>query len=227
VRTKLSVVVLLLTAASVVAQVITPKLPTRPLTEGGPRQIMEPPVTMAPPGEPLARRTPTPLPAGNPQSRGTGDDGASVDTILAALYESVSHPDGVEPNWAKMRGIFLPVGMLIPPKRPNQDMFTVLDVDGFRDRTREFMATAKQKGETTAFFEKEVARKLDCFGNVCQAFSTYEARRAPTDEKPFVRGINSIQLLNDGQRWWVASVVWDTERPNNPIPAEYAAKPKP
>jgi hypothetical protein len=169
-----------------------------------------------------AQPGPTPAPRpGAPQAGASAGDGVSVDAILKALYESVSHPDGVEPDWARMRKIFLPVGMLIPPKRPNQDMFTVLDVDGFRDRTREFMATAKQKGETTAFFEKEVARKLDCFGNVCQAFSTYEARRAPTDEKPFTSGINSIQLLNDGQRWWVASIVWDTERPNNPIPAEY------
>ena len=83
---------------------------------------------------------------------------------------------------------------------------------------------AKAKGEPTGFFEKEVARKLDCFGNVCQAFSTYEARHALSDEKPFVKGINSIQMLNDGERWWIASVVWDTERPNNPIPAEYQKK---
>jgi hypothetical protein len=86
------------------------------------------------------------------------------------------------------------------------------------------MANLKKEGKTSAFFEKEVARKLDCFGNVCQAFSTYEARHAPTDEKPFISGINSIQILNDGQRWWVASIVWDTERPNNPIPAEYQKK---
>ncbi len=112
-------------------------------------------------------------------------DGASVDAIIAALYESVSHPDGVEPDWPRMRKIFLPVGMLIPPKRPNEDMFTVLDVDGFRERVREGMANLKKEGKTSAFFEKEVARRLDCFGNVCQAFSTYEARRAPSDEKPF------------------------------------------
>ena len=99
-------------------------------------------------------------------------------------------------------------------------MFTVLDVDGFRDLVqtgcgRREAAMASRR----AFFEKEVARRLDCFGNVCQVFSTYEARRALSEEKPFVRGINSIQLLNDGQRWWVASIVWDTERENNPIPA--------
>jgi hypothetical protein len=151
-------------------------------------------------------------------------DGATVDAALLALYESVSHPNDAEPDWKRMRNLFLPVGMLIPPKRPSEDMFTVLDVDGFRDRVREYAVTAKKKGDSTAFFEKEISRKLDCFGNVCQAFSTYEARRAPSDEKPFTSGINSIQLVNDGKRWWVASVVWDTERPNNPIPAEYQKK---
>ena len=84
-----------------------------------------------------------------------------------------------------MRKIFLPVGMLIPPKRPNEDMFTVIDVDGFRERVQKGAAAAKQKGESTAFFEKEVARHLDCFGNVCQAFSTYEARRAPRRREAF------------------------------------------
>ncbi len=172
-----------------------------------------------------ARPGPTPAPRpGAPQAAGTAGDTASVDAIIAALYESVSHPDGVEPDWARMRKIFLPVGMLVPPKGARQDMFTVIDVDGFRDLVRQGMAAAKQRGETNAFWEKEVARQLDCFGNVCQAFSTYEARRAPTDEKPFASGINSIQLLNDGQRWWVASIVWDTERPNNPIPEQYRAK---
>jgi hypothetical protein len=119
-----------------------------------------------------------------------------------------------------MRAIFLPVGMLIPPKNPRDDIFSVLDVDGFESRVRKSLAAAKAKGDPTSFFEKEVARKSDCFGNICQLFSTYEARRrAPSDEKPFVRGINSIQLVRDGKRWWIASVIWDTERPDNPIPA--------
>ena len=148
-------------------------------------------------------------------------DGASADAIVAALYASVSHDSATEPNWARMRELFLPVGMLIPPKSPRSDMFTVLDVDGFEELVRKSIAAAKQKGEPTSFFEREAARKTDCFGNVCQVFSTYESRRAPSDEKPFVRGINSIQLVNDGRRWWIASVVWDTEKPDRPIPPQY------
>ena len=148
-------------------------------------------------------------------------DGASVDAIVSALYASVSHgPDG-EPDWDRLRAITLPVGMFIPPKKPTEDIFTVLDVDAFQERVRKGAAAMKAKGESTAFSERESSRHTDCFGNVCQIFSTYEGRRLATDEKPFVRGINSIQLVRDGRRWWIASVVWDTERPDNPIPADY------
>ena len=57
------------------------------------------------------------------------------------------------------------------------------------------------------------------------AFSTYESRRKANDEKPFARGINSIQLLNDGKRWWVVTVYWQAERPDSPIPAQYLKPP--
>ena len=176
--------------------------------------------SIPPPGEPLARRTPTPLAPGNPQEQKIQSDGSSVDAIIAALYESVSHGPEYEPDWKRMRDLFLPAGILIPPKRPSETTFTVLDLDGFQDFFTKGTLAAKQRGETGAFFEIEASRRLDCFGNVCQAFSTYESRRAPSDASPFARGINSIQLVNDGRRWWIASVAWDTERPGNPIPAE-------
>src|SRR5439155_24031851 len=69
------------------------------------------------------------------------------------------------------------------------------------------------------FFEREVARKTETFGNVLHAFSTYESRRTGADAQPFARGINSIQLVNDGTRWWVMTVLWDIEREGNRIPA--------
>jgi hypothetical protein len=53
-----------------------------------------------------------------------------------------------------------------------------------------------------------------------QAFSTYESRRNVSDTTR-VRGINSIQLYNDGRRWWVVSVFWANERNNGTIPPQY------
>jgi hypothetical protein len=35
------------------------------------------------------------------------------------------------------------------------------------------------------------------------------------------RGINSLELFNDGSRWWISAVTWEEERPNNPIPKEF------
>jgi hypothetical protein len=151
-------------------------------------------------------------------------EAVSVDAIVAALYSSVSYAPGAMPDFDKLRNIFLPVGMLIPPKKPTEDIFTTLDADGFAERVKKGIAARKEKGEPAGFVEKEIGRRTDCFGNVCQVFSTYESRYAATDAKPFTRGINSIQLVKDGRRWWIASVAWDVERPDNPIPQPYLTK---
>lgn len=157
------------------------------------------------------REVPAPVPA----------DAVSPDAIVAALYASVTHVPDAMPDFERMRTIFLPVGMLIPPKKPSEDIFTTLDVDQFADRFKKANATRKEKGEPTGFVERELSRRTDCFGNVCQIFSTYESKNAASDEKPFQRGINSIQIVKDGRRWWIASVIWDVERTDNPIPAQY------
>lgn len=152
----------------------------------------------------------------------------SVDAVLSELYASVSHAAGSAPDFARMRRIFHSSGKLVPPKAPGATDFQAMTVDQFAERIAKLAADRKAKGEPSlGFFEREIARRTDCFGNVCHVFSTYEARRSPSDATPFVRGINSVQLVNDGKRWWIASIVWDAESASNPIPAAYlpAAKP--
>ncbi len=50
--------------------------------------------------------------------------------------------------------------------------------------------------------------------------SAYEARHAPEDAQPFLRGVNSILAFNDGKRWWVMTLSWTQETPHNPLPAD-------
>ena len=71
------------------------------------------------------------------------------------------------------------------------------------------------------FIEKEVHRTVDAFGNIAHVFSTYESFHSKTDDAPFMRGINSIQLLNDGKRWWIVNIYWTQETEENPIPKKY------
>jgi hypothetical protein len=91
----------------------------------------------------LCPGAPTLTAQGTSKAPAPSADGVSVDAIIAALYASVSHPNDGEPNFDRMRAIFLPVGMLIPPKKPQEDLFTVLDVDGFQDRVVKFEAAAR------------------------------------------------------------------------------------
>lgn len=148
------------------------------------------------------------------------DDGASIDSAVAALYGCVTHSSGSSPDFARMKALFVPGGLFVPPRREGQDL-RVLDVDGFAAAFAKGVAARREKGEMPpGFAEREVARHADCFGEICQVFSTYESRHAPSDARPFERGINAIQLVRGRDGWRIASVVWDVEAADRPIPAE-------
>ena len=61
------------------------------------------------------------------------------------------------------------------------------------------------------FYETEIARRTEQFGRIAHVWSTYESRHDADDPAPFMRGINSFQLFNDGKRWWILSVYWQHE----------------
>ena len=147
-------------------------------------------------------------------------DVASQDAILAALYDVISGPAGKMRDWNRFRSLFTAGARLIP---------TGVGPDGkARIRTMspdEYATATGSRLEQTGFFEKEISRTAETYGNVTQAFSTYQSRHAAADEKPFARGINSIQLFNDGARWWVVTIYWDSEREGNQIPARFLKKP--
>ncbi|HYE55353.1 MAG TPA: hypothetical protein VD996_10930 [Chitinophagaceae bacterium] len=143
-------------------------------------------------------------------------DVSSIDGILAALYDVISGPAGQKRNWDRMRTLFIPEARLIPTgKRPDGTSGRrVLTVEDYISSSGPFL-------EKNGFFETEIGRKTEQFGGIVHVFSTYESRRAATDAKPFMRGINSIQLWNDGTRWWVVTVFWQNETPETPIPNAY------
>ncbi len=71
-----------------------------------------------------------------------------------------------------------------------------------------------------AFSSAAIHNTTESFGDIAQVFSTYESRHTK-DGKPFQRGINSIQLVKDGNRYWIVTILWDGETPATPIPAKY------
>ncbi|HLG12989.1 MAG TPA: hypothetical protein VJH03_00475 [Blastocatellia bacterium] len=143
-------------------------------------------------------------------------DVASIDSIIAALYDVISGPAGKKRDWDRMRSLFATGARLIPTVATSDGGFTarMLTVEDYITRSGDML-------EKNGFFEREVARRSESFGRIAQVFSTYESRRTAEDKTPFARGINSIQLMNDGKRWWIVTVFWQGEDAKNPLPPEY------
>ena len=140
-------------------------------------------------------------------------DVASIDAIIGALYEVVSGPAG-DRDWDRFRSLFVAGARLIPTRSPEGG-----GAEARVSTVEDYIQGSGRYFKESDFYETEIARRTESFGNIAHAFSTFETRRGP-GEAP-TRGINSIQLLKDGDRWWIVSVFWDNERPGKTIPQKY------
>lgn len=171
-------------------------------------------LALALPQAPLAAQAPAPAVPSTPAARPA--DVESIDGIMAAVYDVISGPAGQKRDWDRFRSLMLPGARLIPTGR-NQAGEGVARVWS----AEEYIERAGPGLERGGFYERELGRKLERYGNVVHLMSAYDSKRTPEDATPFARGINSFQLWNDGKRWWVVTIFWEAETPANPIPADY------
>ncbi len=140
----------------------------------------------------------------------------TLDSIIETLYAVISGEKGEERDWDLMKYLFHPDAKLIPSGKNQEGQISArfMTVDDYITGSGKWLVE-------NGFFEKEIHRTADIFGNITQVFSTYESFHSESDDKPFARGINSIQLLNDGNRWWIINIYWTGETPDNPIAKQY------
>jgi hypothetical protein len=141
-------------------------------------------------------------------------DVGSIDSIVAALYQTISGPVGAPRQWTRFYSLLDPAVRFIP---------TGCDSTGGCHRriftAEQYQERADSVLRALGFRETALVNKVERFGNIAHVFSSYASYRRD-ETKPFSRGINSIQLFWDGHRWWVLSVFWDSERMGNALPGE-------
>lgn len=144
------------------------------------------------------------------------DELDSIDGLLAATYDVISGEAGQARDWDRFRSLFHPeLGRLTSIQVGQDGTATALSMT-----PEEYIERAGPFFEANGFYEREVARRVERYGHIAHVFSTYESVSAP-GEAPFARGINSFQLQWDGERWYVLSILWDSEREGQPIPEGY------
>lgn len=142
-------------------------------------------------------------------------DVESMDAIIAALYDVISGPPGPR-DWDRLRSLHVPEARLIPsgPDATGTVVYRVWSVNDYIEQVGGQL-------QANGFFEREIARVTERFANLAHVFSTYESRHRADDPEPFQRGINSLQLLYDGDRWWIVQVMWTPETAGREIPPRY------
>jgi hypothetical protein len=153
------------------------------------------------------------------------DDFSSIDSLVNAAYQVISGPAGQKRDWDRERSLFFPGARLIPTAvKPGENESglapQILDVEQYIERVEPLF---RENG----FYETELARRTEQFGRIAQVWSTYESRYQADDPKPFMRGINSFQLFNDGTRWWIVNIYWQHESAAHPLPKKYEVSDEP
>lgn len=151
----------------------------------------------------------------------------SLDGIVVALYASVSFSTSGAPDWARFRSLFDPGALMIridprltalPLGEREAPAMLAAPVDAYIERTQAMI----DAGNLHAFEERELVRRTEVFGDVAHVFSSYERC---ADGGQIVRGVNSMQLVKDGLRWWIAGIAWTDETLDNPLPARFLPRP--
>jgi len=150
------------------------------------------------------------------------NDVDTVDHLVASLYDVISGPAGEARDWDRFRSLFLPdgrLGVIRPAAAAHDDPArkgdaVLLSPDIYVERDTPYF-------KTHGFFEHSIANRIEKFGDLIHVWSTYESRHAESDTQPFARGINSIQIVRAQRRYWIASIMWDAERPGLTLPEKY------
>ncbi len=138
----------------------------------------------------------------------TVTDEEAIGALIAAMYASISGPAGPR-DWRTQETLFHADARMMRTEIGADGIASlrIMDRDAYRQNTAPFFAAH-------AFYEVEIDRRTDIFGDIAQVWSAYEARRDPFDKHPERRGINSIQLARDADgSWRIVSMLWDNERP--------------
>lgn len=140
----------------------------------------------------------------------------SLDSTIKTLYSVISGEKGEARNWELFNYLFKPEAKLIPTGTNKQGVHMARYMT-----PQEYINTSGKWLVENGFFEKEIARSVHKFGNIAQVFTTYEAYKSESDAQPFMRGINSVQMLYDNNRWWIINIYWQQASKKHPIPKEF------
>ena len=142
------------------------------------------------------------------------EDVSTISGIMKATYEVVSGEAGEARQWERDLSLHSPHAVYsFQEKVDGKWRQSTMPLKDFHKATDDMVAT-------TAFYESEINREVRIFGNIAHVWSTYETRLSK-DGPVKRRGINSVQLYYDQNRWWIISWTFGRESASHRIPKTF------
>lgn len=141
-------------------------------------------------------------------------DYSTIDGVVKAYYQITSGPPGKR-DWQAYRSLFKDEAQI------NAKVFNMSGAMQYVHGTvNEYIGMVDEYFTLNAYFENEIGRKTQQYQDVAAVFSAYENKLA-TNQKTYHRGIKSIQLVLDKERWWIVNILYNNESVKSPIPEEW------
>jgi len=148
------------------------------------------------------------------QEGGAGLGDGSAEAVVRELYDLVTFPSGVTPDWDRARDLFLPEAVVV--LRTSRSETTVFSVEGW---VQDFVTFIERSNVAATGFTERIVRTYAVeFGDIAQVWVLYEAE-VPATGRPPQSGVDSFHLVRRDGDWVIASILNEIPTPDRPVPA--------
>ena len=133
-------------------------------------------------------------------------DVETIDGIIKAYYEIMSGPAGEPINFQRDTSLHYENALILFSGTDNNKIYN--DIENVFDFHKNSVKTKP------GIWEYEIERDTHQYGNIANVWSTFGIREK-VDGTFKAKGISSVQLFHDGNRWWILSWLTQSEKTDN------------
>ena len=146
----------------------------------------------------------------------------SVDDLIKSFYACLGGEPGEPRDWDFFRFLFHPQANKIGYEKDINDNVRpqFITPNEYVEKVGHWLQAKRE----TAFYEREIGRIEETYGNMAHVLSICEAFHSKEDmanNEPYKQDVKSIQLAYYKERWWIINMFWHGVSPEFPLPERY------
>ena len=129
----------------------------------------------------------------------------TINGLISTVYNIISGDAG-DREWDRFRALFYPGARFISVKvnSKGEEVY-------FEGTVDEYIEVIKPILGKNTYYEHETSRSIQESNNIAQIFSIFESILFENGNPTNLKGANSFQIIYKNNRWWITSVLFNSE----------------